>query len=77
MVMQAPNPSTGLVTIEFDKESTGDIEVVDITGRIILKRNFDQLRQINMDLSSSNGLHIINVYHTDGTFEVLKHITIR
>ncbi|WP_167612477.1 PKD domain-containing protein [Maribellus sediminis] len=71
-----PNPSKGLVTLEFDAQVTGDIEVLvtDISGKQILKKSYLASQRINFNLSEQvSGMYLVNV-QVDGQHYMRKLI---
>jgi len=71
-----PNPSHGLSKIVFDKEKSGYLEVINISGQIIQRKGFDQLREVNIDLASNKGVYLIYIHYSNSAIEVLKHMII-
>lgn len=71
-----PTPSNGLVTVNFGKRTSGLMEVIDLSGRVILKTTYTNSTHLDLNLSDHQGMNIIHLYHKDGTVEVLKHLTI-
>jgi len=70
-----PNPSKGMVTIDFGVAQSGIVKVMDISGRLVLQSVYENDRFVNIDLANHAGVNMICVYHHDGSVEVLKHIT--
>ncbi|WP_340112902.1 T9SS type A sorting domain-containing protein [Maribellus mangrovi] len=59
-----PNPSKGLVTIEFDTQVADKTEVLvtDIAGKQILKKSYLASKLINLNLSDQvSGMYLVNV----------------
>jgi hypothetical protein len=57
-----PNPSSGLIRIESDETIIRSVEILDITGKQVLRKDFDTPQQsIELDLNISPGLYIIKV----------------
>ncbi len=72
-----PNPSTGLVSLNFDAETNATIEVRDIQGRVLLEKRVEQSTTQQLDLSKYSGIHFIHVTHDSGDVEVLKSVIVR
>jgi hypothetical protein len=70
-----PNPSQGMVTIDFGVAQSGIVKVIDISGRLVLQSAYENDRFVNIDLANHAGVNMICIYHHDGSVEVLKHIT--
>ncbi|WP_167619842.1 PKD domain-containing protein [Maribellus sediminis] len=71
-----PNPSKGLVTLEFDAQVTGDVEVLvtDISDKQILKKSYMASQRINFNLSEQvSGMYLVNV-KVDGQHYMRKLI---
>lgn len=72
-----PNPSTGWATVRFVNESSGRIEVVDVSGRVAMRTAFKDAFSARLDMTGHTGVNLIRVYHDDGTLEVFKHTAIK
>jgi hypothetical protein len=72
-IIIVPNPTTGLITIVLGKiqESQFDVSVLDISGRLILSKQFNIGINENFDLDLSQypeGIYFIITKHTNGSF---------
>ncbi|MGL5888348.1 MAG: T9SS type A sorting domain-containing protein, partial [Bacteroidia bacterium] len=57
-----PNPSTGFVTIDFGKDFTGRVEVLDISGKLIEKFELNEVLLHQMEITHDNpGIYLIRV----------------
>ena len=66
-----PNPNSGVFTVELNNGLTKNIEVLDVTGRIILA-NTSENDQITVNINNlSNGIYYVKV-KSDNAVEVLK-----
>jgi hypothetical protein len=66
-----PNPTNGNITVELVNGFTKEINVMDISGRIILTST-SSLDKLNVDISTlSNGIYYIKVI-SNNKFEVIK-----
>jgi hypothetical protein len=66
-----PNPNTGLFTIELNNGSVKTIEVMDLTGRIVLT-NTSSNDKIDFNISNlANGVYYVRV-QSNNTVEVIK-----
>ena len=66
-----PNPNSGVFTIDLNNGLTKNIEVLDVTGRIILA-NTSENDQITVNINNlSNGIYYVKV-KSDNAVEVLK-----
>lgn len=65
-----PNPSSGIFNIAFGNLNPKQIEVYDISGKIIKQKNqFEGNSQTNIDLSNaSNGVYFIKISTENNTF---------
>ena len=66
-----PNPNSGVFTVELNNGLTKNIEVMDVTGRVILA-NTSENDQITVNINNlSNGVYYVKV-KSDNAVEVLK-----
>jgi hypothetical protein len=72
-----PNPSRGIATIDFGTNVTGRLVVLDIAGRKIMEAELNDLERLDIDLSDNLGINLIHIFHSNGSFEILKHISIK
>jgi PKD repeat protein len=70
-----PNPTSGRVTIELGGDYN-DLEVIvtDVTGRVMLSRQYLRASSIPIELDGNAGLHFIKLNDRDGRQAVLKVI---
>lgn len=73
----APNPSNGLVHIEFPFDFSGTCKVTDFTGKIILTRSYISSNEIQLDLSHNSGVNLIHLMTDKGVCNVFKVIVIK
>lgn len=60
-----PNPTNGNVTIEFENESIRTIEVIDVTGRLIVsERSSAQIVQVDLE-NFSSGVYYVTIKDAD------------
>jgi hypothetical protein len=56
-----PNPSNGLINLDFPKKEKGIIEVLDATGRVVFsKYTVHEIEQINLE-KLSNGVYFVRL----------------
>jgi hypothetical protein len=73
-----PNPTTGLITVEFNSFEGGDhlLKVADISGRIIFEESVaavSGLNRFDIDLSIYNvGLYMLYVTDKNGNISITK-----
>jgi hypothetical protein len=66
-----PNPNTGVFTIEVNNGSTKIIEVMDLTGRVLVsKTTLNEKVDFNIN-TLANGIYYVRI-QTDKTVEVIK-----
>jgi hypothetical protein len=66
-----PNPSKGEFNIEFSTSSDKTVEVLDLTGRVIMA-NSSKSNVLNFNISNlANGIYYVKIQNTAGT-EVVK-----
>jgi hypothetical protein len=66
-----PNPNTGLFTIELNNGSVKTIEIMDLTGRIVLT-NTSSNDKIDFNISNlANGVYFVKV-QSNNSVEVIK-----
>ena len=66
-IVMAPNPATNEVTIRSSKQMMTAFELVDITGKVVMKRTA-AIPQNNIYLEVSSypkGLYFVNIYHNE------------
>ncbi len=70
-VMIYPNPTTGVFTVELNNGSTKIIEVIDVTGRIVLA-NTTSNDKVDFNINTlANGVYYIKIQSTS-SIEVIK-----
>ncbi len=63
-----PNPTEGMVTVDFSEVQTGKLLVTDITGKVILDRLVNAEKSLTLDLSANrSGLYVIKCIFSDAT----------
>nr|HPH83772.1 T9SS type A sorting domain-containing protein [Flavobacteriales bacterium] len=70
-----PNPSTGYFQLKFNSEiKSGIISVIDISGKLILEKQFNHSSTLNVDLTSlSKGIYFLKI-NTDNGIQIHKII---
>jgi hypothetical protein len=69
-----PNPSQGLLNIDFGSETTVELFVKDMLGKVLLTYSIENQTRTELDLSSQpNGIYFVEVY-VNGTKQVQKII---
>lgn len=61
-----PNPSNGKCNIHFDNSMTGTIKVIDISGKVILKKRVNDIFDFILNMDFCSGTYILNVITDDG-----------
>ncbi len=70
-----PNPTTGTLNIDVsNSEEIQRITVLDITGKIIQRIEFDTATQPSIELNGPAGMYLVNIATLDGqkTYKVIK-----
>jgi len=67
-----PNPSTGLLNIEFGISFTGTISVLDLTGKILLSQDIVDLKQTNVRLDGAAGVYYLHCKSDEGRERIQK-----
>jgi hypothetical protein len=70
-----PNPSNGEFTVELKNGLTKTIDIIDVTGRIVLTKATD-LDLVHLNINSlSNGVYYVKIKsnNTTSTLKILKH----
>ena len=63
-----PNPTEGMVTVDFSEVQTGKLLVTDITGKVVLDRLVNAEKSLTLDLSANrSGLYVIKCIFSDTT----------
>lgn len=76
-VTMYPNPTRGLVNLSFKKSEINDVElsVVDITGRLVLQKQYSVNEQITFDMTGKvSGMYFVNI-NVDGK-QVVKKLVV-
>jgi hypothetical protein len=63
-VTMYPNPTRGVVNIELESSGVSDVDlsVVDITGKVVLRRNYSAAERIMFDMSGKvSGIYFVNL----------------
>ncbi len=68
-----PNPTSGIVTVELAEISDGRILISNVTGQVVMTREFGYADVIELDLSFyDTGMYFIEVVYHDGSRAVEK-----
>ena len=73
----APNPTNGLISIDFSQSFNGLCKVMDITGKQIILKSFFDTNNIEFDLSDYPGFNLIQVTSKQGNSKVFKVLVIK
>jgi hypothetical protein len=63
-VTMYPNPTRGAVNIELQSSGVSDVDllVVDITGKVVLRRNYSAAERMMFDMSGKvSGMYFVNL----------------
>jgi hypothetical protein len=61
-----PNPSTGVFSLNFDRQVTGYVQVFDLQGRLVRSADLERTQQRQLDLGdAANGLYLLRVVSGD------------
>ncbi|MFT5920647.1 MAG: hypothetical protein ACI9FU_002469, partial [Granulosicoccus sp.] len=69
-----PNPSSGLVNIEFQKPMSGFVEIKSYQGQLLETITLENASILSTNLNGTSGLYIISIHNRDGEVEVLTVI---
>ncbi|NDB34665.1 MAG: T9SS C-terminal target domain-containing protein [Flavobacteriia bacterium] len=69
-----PNPFVNEISIAFDKDFTGTMNITDLGGKVVYSTAIDHQQQVTAVLSLSKGMYLIQVQDETGskTLRVLK-----
>jgi hypothetical protein len=69
-----PNPTNGLINIDFGNLNEVNLRVVDLNGKIVFQKDNIRSRTFQFDIQEASGLYFIEVYSENQkeTFELLK-----
>jgi hypothetical protein len=68
-----PNPTTGIVNIEFSNAFNGKLSIFDVTGKLIDSINILNLNSKQIDLSNLiTGIYLIEISSTNQLVERIK-----
>jgi glucose dehydrogenase len=68
-----PNPIVNSFEINFDQPFQGEIEIVDLTGKIIFQAEIDNRKNVKLDFPGKSGTYFLNVFNKRG-FEQIQLI---
>ena len=68
----SPNPTNGLVKVDFPESMDGMYQVIDITGRILKTNYFYAINKIELDLSEQAGVNLVQITSSTGESEIFK-----
>ena len=60
-----PNPSSGQLTISLEEASKGVISIRNYIGQIVMKQEFDNTQELNINLDGPSGIYFLQV-ESDG-----------
>jgi hypothetical protein len=69
-----PNPSSGLVNIEFQKPMSGFVEIKSYQGQLLETITLENASILSTNLNGTSGPCIISIHNRDGEVEVLTVI---
>lgn len=69
-----PNPSTGKLNLGFDTKVNAYVIVKDMTGRVILSKKIVESNNLELNLSNSHGVHLIEIKYDSGEVELHQAI---
>jgi Secretion system C-terminal sorting domain len=72
-----PNPTTGILRVEFDEASTMTYQLFDMTGRLVREGNAEATQRFMLDITQQmNGLYILRIQIKDEpmphTWQIMK-----
>ncbi|MBI2280336.1 MAG: SBBP repeat-containing protein [Bacteroidetes bacterium] len=67
-----PNPTTGLITINFDNNNIIGVRVVDVIGKEITYKNTSNQSQINLEIKGEKGLYFVEVIDVSNSKMIYK-----
>jgi hypothetical protein len=73
----SPNPTNGLVKVDFPESMDGMYQVIDITGRILKTNYFYAINKIELDLSEHAGVNLVQITIKPGVSRVFKVFVVK
>lgn len=73
----APNPTNGIIHIDFSESFTGVCKVMDITGKLIFSKSNFNGQYIEFGLSNNPGMNLIQLTSEKGDSKVFKVFVIK
>lgn len=68
-----PNPTNSIVTFSNDEFSIESVKVMNIQGRILFQKNYQNQNNIELDMSTfSNGIYLVKV-NNQSTIKIIKN----
>lgn len=67
-----PNPSTGLINVDFDTPFTGSMTVVDLTGKVLLSKSIENLKGTTMQIQGAAGVYYLHCKNDEGIESIQK-----
>ena len=71
-----PNPTDGIFTVEFTKEATVDISIMDITGKEVYKNTMNSTSQINIS-NLERGIYLVRLLDRSSNSLLIKKLILR
>lgn len=64
-----PNPNSGKFTISIEDVTNGTVQVSDLFGNIVMKKNFDDIKNIEIDIQDKpKGIYILKIFSNEEIF---------
>jgi len=68
-----PNPSNGTFTVELgDVYSKVEVEMTDVAGKKVFKKNYSNVSQIDYNLKVEGGVYYLKLNYLDDKMSVLR-----
>ena len=63
-----PNPTSGMLTVNSPTADIHQIEVIDVQGRVVSLKQYNNSNQYLVDLSSlGTAMYFVKIYTSEGT----------
>lgn len=72
-----PNPTNGIVNLLFPKSIEGNCQVLDITGKIIMTQSFNDVANLELNLTGYTGFHLIRITSNKVMSKVFKIFVVK
>ena len=67
-----PNPSTGVTQLDFGRQFTGQLMVVNTAGKVVFEMSLEKINGVELNITAGAGLYIIQTADEAGYKTITK-----